>query len=946
MCDYPYTDKTADKPFTEKTTDAPLGRIRLLKDDDGDGIFDRSTIFAENLSWPTGLALWRGGVYVLATPDLWYLKDTDGDGVADVRRKVLTGFRKFNVQAVVNNLKWGLDHRLYGAGGSNGGTLSNPALPNEKPQTFGAQDFSFDPRHEEFDFMAGGARFGQTFDDWGNRFLCNIRNPIQHAILPSKQLARNPFAAVRTAINDVAVAGDTIPVYRTSPPEPWRVLNSQRLAADRATFSPRSETVAAGYFTSACGVTVYRGSAYPRSYYGDVFLGEVSGNLIHRQKLTQAGVTFIASRVEENVEFLTSTDNWFRPVNFVNAPDGTLHVLDMYRETIEHPWSIPDDIKAALDLESGRDRGRIYRLEPPEFRRGRVPRLSKATTAELVDELSNPDSWWRETAHRLLFERGSASKQAASDATAGLRELLHLKRFIVPASSQTGPELSDLKAIAQIHALWSLDGLGTLSNDDLIFALSVAHARVREHAVRLAESRLQESEMLRSSLLQLAGDTAPRVSLEIAFALGAVRHEEAIDGLARIALQHGNDEWIRTSIVSASGDRGAMLVLRLLTADTLSETAQSARLSVARDLAAMIGNRNQQTELAELLVAVMPLTSRAEQQRRVAIEVLLGINDSQRKKSGKNVFALLPDKDASAAVELRRLVAQAEQTATDETASLPDRVQAIQLLTCSDFAVIKGTLAKLLEPKRPPQLQSNVVRTLAAFRQTEVPELLVAQYRYLTPPVQAEIVDVLYSRPEWLDALLSALESKAILPSDLPLPRRNLLTRHKTEAIKQRALAIFGTESNASRKEVLATYQAALSLKADKERGQAVFKKSCATCHRFGEDGKDVGPNLNSIRHRAPAEILMHVLDPNREVAPNFMEYIVELDDGRIARGVVSAETPTSLTLTRPDGMRETILRQHISMLSNTRLSFMPEGLEKTVSQQEMTDLLGYLLAR
>lgn len=146
MRDYPYTDKASDKPFVERTKDEPLGRIRLLEDSDGDGRFDKSTIFAEGLSWPTGLALWKGGVYVVATPDLWYLKDTDGDGRADERRKVLTGFRKFNVQAVINNLKWGLDGKIYGAGSSNGGQIRRGDTPDAKSIAMTTADFRFDPR--------------------------------------------------------------------------------------------------------------------------------------------------------------------------------------------------------------------------------------------------------------------------------------------------------------------------------------------------------------------------------------------------------------------------------------------------------------------------------------------------------------------------------------------------------------------------------------------------------------------------------------------------------------------------------------------------------------------------------------------------------------------------------------------------------------------------------
>jgi putative membrane-bound dehydrogenase-like protein len=276
-------------------------------------------------------------------------------------------------------------------------------------------DFRFDPRDEagSFEVLSGGARFGNSFDDWGNRFICNIRNPIQHVVLPRHYLARNPHLAARSPLNDVAESGDTVPVFRTSPPEPWRVMNSRRLANDATLASPRSETVAAGYMTSASGLTVYRGSAYPKEFYGSVFLGEVAGNLIHHQVLTPRGVTFTSQRSEDGREFLTSTDNWFRPVNFVNAPDGTLHVLDMYRETIEHPWSIPDDIKAQLDLESGRDRGRIYRLAPIGFQPPKTPRLGKITTRELVALLTHADSWWRETAHRLLLEQQDRSAVAA-----------------------------------------------------------------------------------------------------------------------------------------------------------------------------------------------------------------------------------------------------------------------------------------------------------------------------------------------------------------------------------------------------------------------------------------------------------------------------------------------------------------------------------------------------
>ena len=227
MNDYPYTDTKLDVAWKEQTSEA-IGRVRVLEDTDGDGRFDKSTVFAEGLSWPTGIAFWKGGVFVTATPDVWYLKDTDGDRKADVRRKVLTGFRKFNVQAVMNNLVWGLDHRIYAAGASNGGQISSTD-ENDKPVRLGRNDFRIDPRTEKFEVLSGGARFGNTFDDFGNRFICNIRNPVQHIVLQQHYLARNPYMPVQTAVNDAALAGDAIEVFRASPPEPWRVLNAARL---------------------------------------------------------------------------------------------------------------------------------------------------------------------------------------------------------------------------------------------------------------------------------------------------------------------------------------------------------------------------------------------------------------------------------------------------------------------------------------------------------------------------------------------------------------------------------------------------------------------------------------------------------------------------------------------------------------------------------------------
>ncbi|MDB6073557.1 MAG: putative rane-bound dehydrogenase, partial [Verrucomicrobiaceae bacterium] len=529
MNDYPYTDKAHHKASQENPTDAPIGKIRLLAEADAEGHFKRSTVFADGLSWPTGIACWKGGIIVTATPDVWYLKDTNGDGVADVRKKLIAGFKKLNVQAVMNNPVWGLDNRLYLAGGSNGGEI---ATPGGKPLAMRRADVRLDPRDMSIALVSGGARFGNSRDDWGNRFLCNIRNPAQHIVIESRYLSRNPFLPAVSPLVDVAESGDQIPVHRASPPEAWRELRAKRWSADATVIAhmPRSELTGAGVVTSSSGITVYRGDAYPPEYRGNLFVADVAGNLFYRLMAERDGVSFKAKRVDGDHEFCAGRDLWCRPVNFTNAPDGCLHVCDMYREVIEHPWSLPEDIHAALDLERGRDKGRLYRLAPPGFKLRSTPKLSEASTADLVALLAHPNAWHRDTAHRLLFERQD------KDAVPALRELLK------------NPEQR-----ARLHALWTLQGLQAFSETDLSAVMADSGEHVRAAAVLLAEPLLKGSKLLRQAVLGLASDSSATVRFQVALSLGEAMDETAVPALAAIAEHDIADPWMRTAVLSASG---------------------------------------------------------------------------------------------------------------------------------------------------------------------------------------------------------------------------------------------------------------------------------------------------------------------------------------------------------------------------------------------------------
>ena len=403
-----YVAEMRGYPYPEKS---PTGNVRLLEDRDGDGVFDKSTVFVDGLSWPTGVVPYDGGVFIAVAPDILYAKDTDGDGVADIKKVMFTGFGTQNVQALLNGLLWGPDGLIYGVSGGNGGEIKNLTNPGEKLVSVRGRDFRFKPDGSAFEAVSGGGQFGHGFDDWGHRFTCNNSNHIRQIVFPAHDLERNPAIAAPAVLDDIAAEGPAAPVFRISPPEPWRVVRTRQRAADPEYRKrlPPTELVPTGFFTSATGVTIYRGDAFPAAYLGNAFIGDVGGNLVHRKVLTRNGVEFLATRADQKVEFLASTDNWFRPVNFVNTPDGTLLILDMYRETIEHPLSIPEPIKKHLDLTSGKDLGRLYNLVPEARTRHRKPALSTATTEQLVQYMADPDAWWRETAQRLLIERNDTA---------------------------------------------------------------------------------------------------------------------------------------------------------------------------------------------------------------------------------------------------------------------------------------------------------------------------------------------------------------------------------------------------------------------------------------------------------------------------------------------------------------------------------------------------------
>src|SRR5207244_107173 len=233
-----------------------------------------------------------------------------------------------------------------------------------------------------------------------------------------------------------AVEGPKAELYRISPEEPWRVMRT-KWRVEGLENGIEAGGRASGYFSSACGLTIYRGNAFPREYVGDGFVADPAENIVHHKKVVHTGPTASAERPadEKTVECLASKDTWFSQVFVANAPDGTLYIADMYRQIIE-ALGIPDEIVKHLDPEAGSDMGRIYRVVPDGFKQPPMPRLSRASLPELVATLEHPNGWHRDTAARLLYERNDRAGAPL------------LAKLLVQSPSSVG----------RLHALYALKG--------------------------------------------------------------------------------------------------------------------------------------------------------------------------------------------------------------------------------------------------------------------------------------------------------------------------------------------------------------------------------------------------------------------------------------------------------------------------------------------------------
>ncbi|MBL9134371.1 MAG: c-type cytochrome [Verrucomicrobiales bacterium] len=894
----------ADYPLGMDDNGKPGGRVRVLEDTDGDLRYDQSTLFAEGLNFPNGILTWRDGVLVTAAPDLLFLKDTDGDGRADVREVLWTGFMQDNQQLRFNGLQWGLDNWVYCASGGHhrghgaGTRIRSPRTGKEVQ--LGSRDFRFRPETDELDPQSGPTQFGRNRDDWGNWFGTQNSWPLWHYVLADPYARRNPYVAAPDPVHQVV-----------------RPMNPQVFPASQQEKRYHSFGEA-GHFTSACGGMIYRDDLLlPRDEVMHGFTCEPFHNLVHHAVVKSDGVSFSASRApaEASREFFASTDRWCRPVLTRTGPDGALWVVDMYRYMIEHPQWLPPEGREELlpHYREGDDKGRIYRVFPKDKTVRRVPRLDRMGTGERVAMLESPNGWQRDKAHQLILWR---------------KDLEAVPLLVRMATESALPR-------ARLHALCVLDGLDRLTEDLVVRALADPHPGVRINALRLAEPR--GSDRIHEAALRLAEDPDSKVRLQLALTLGEWKGDAVGGALGRLAVRSVDENFLPAAVLSSATGHG------MAVSAAVARAGDRAWDVYGPSLLEMSIALNQRDAIAQLLEPVAGGGSRGI---HVAIRFLELI--AKKGLTLGNLRAGASDRLASAIGKVEDVIAGSAKWARTESNPPLTRIRAARLMTLDPGLRAEGVvlLSEHLRPQNSVENQRAAIDALVATVDREVPELLFRAWDGFGPETRTVVLDALSSRVEWAGAVLAAVGEGRVRASSFDAARQARLLRHSDAGVRDAAGKAFGRPSASARAQVIESFRAALKLKGDARHGAEIYSKLCIVCHQRDGQGNEVGPDLRSVVEHAPEKLLTNILDPSADVQPGFQSYACTLKGGEELYGVIAAETGNSVILKLVDGKSRTVLRDDIAELRGSGLSLMPDGLEAGLVEQDLADLIALLKTR
>ncbi len=897
-------------------------KISILTSGKGDGVMDKKEVWYEGLDLVTGFVFYKDGVIVTQAPDILWIRDTKGAGKADKVEVLYHGLGAGDTHAVINNPRWGWDGWIYATHGYSAGHVKSAD---------GTKDFGVD-NSGVVRFKADGSAFEQYSSKGGNTWGLQITGDnrvmwtqptsgelLMQTLLPEYALARGKIG--NTPSYHVIIKSDK--VY---PAMAWDQLAYQQIDW-------------VGSFTAAAGCAIYDGGSWPADWNGSYFCTEPTVNLVHQRFLDPDGSSYKWRKEtgREETEFIRSKDMWFRPIETRIGPDGALYVLDFYNQAVIHNDTRgPDHNRVNAAVRPDRDHyfGRIWRLDHKDIKKLAVPDLSKADVAQLAQALENPNRDVRMTASRLLVDR---LQPLNSD---GGR--LEVSKHIQSQSAET-----------RIATLWTCYRAGGMAPEILTTALADKDASVRRNAALVVEASAQPAS---NGVVALLNDADAQVRVAALRALAASPLSDDAAKAIIAAWPKFTDDFQKSAAIGAAAQNPAASIAAAL------DAADPAPLApLVGQLAQSIGEKNNADAAAKLVVSLAAKPASADPLKRNILDTLgKSLRDApamtpeitkaltQLLASGASGSALpLAAKWDKAGTLKPEIEKQTKELFTKlESGSDEQRLAAAQGLIGLRSAVPEALPAviKAATSGGSPALQRQLIAALGASGDASVGAALASSFSKLPAEAQAPAFEVLLQRADWALTLINAAKAKQI---DLTLLGPTNLARLRTypnQAVSDRANALLDELMGPAMKakdDVIAKLTPIVEEPGDAAKGMVLFTSTCAICHKLGDLGADIGPGLTGMGAHGPAELLVSIVDPNREVDPSFVAWNIETKDGKLHSGVIARENPASLLLKSLAG-QEDIRIADIKTRVNTGRSLMPEGFEG-LGGEALRDILTFI---
>lgn len=900
-------------------------RIVMLADTDGDGQADERKVFWDDLQRLTSVEVGFGGVWALAPPYLYFIPDADGDARPDGPPVVvLDGWDDAaSRHNFVNGLRWGPDGWLYGRNGILAtSSVGVPGTPQDQRTQLNCGIWRFHPTRKTFEVVCVGTTnpWGHDWDAHGQLFFINtVIGHLWHAV-PGAHFRRmygddlNPY--VYELIEQTADH-----FHWDAAAEPWTEQRKQ--------VTPGTDKAGGGHAHS--GLMIYQGDNWPGEFRGDMLTVNLHGQRLNRDKLVREGATYVGKHAPD---FLSSGDPYFRAVDLMYGPDGAVYLLD---------WS---DIGECHENDGvHRSSGRIYKIVHEAGLRRTATRepiqVATAPPEQLAQAQTHPNDWYVRQARRALQERAARGEDLTA-AHALLRDML--------------AKNSDVTR--QLRALWALHVSGGLSVAELAPLLDHESEHLRLWAIQLLVETPPGPEVVELLARRAAQEKSGLVLTYFASALQRIPSSARLS-LATSLAAHGELAEDRVyplmvwyGVEAAAAERPAAAV-ELIGRSRLPKVNRF----VARRLASQIESR---PEGVDALVKQL-LATEADDARRVVLAGLAdGLRGWQKAPTPAGWTELAASVEKAGTDETRQLIRELSvvfgdgraiddvlKIAGDKNQSSAVRRQAIRSLANARVKAAAPTLTALLTDT---VISDEAVRGLAVIDLVAAAPVIVDNYRRMNRPGRLAAIESLAMRRDTAAQLLAAVEKEVVArPEVAPFVLRQIQLLGD-ESLQQKIASLWPELRliGADKLGAITSYRAKLTderlAAADLSNGRKLYEEACGKCHKLFGEGGAIGPELTGAQRTNLNYWLENILDPSAVVAASFRMSVVELEDGRVLNGVVGETTARTISLQTPTEKMQ-LDRRSIAQIRPSNLSLMPEAQLATLGEDNVRDLIAYLMS-